>query len=88
VRGGADEHVKALLDRQFNEASANLHQLSGIQLLEGKLLNDYSKKIVAGSTVLAKFEIGILIAIGLMVMVLIFESTSVFSKAARDQPLN
>lgn len=80
--------VKALLDAQFNDAFGNLHLLSGIQLAEGKLLNDYSKKIVAGSEILTKFEIGILIAVGLMIMVLVFESTSVFSKPVRDQSLN
>lgn len=87
-QGIQDEQTKALLDKQFNEASGNLHHLSGIQLSEGKLLNDYSKKIVAGSTVLAKFEIGILIAIGLMIIVLVFESTSVFSRIKQDQSLN
>lgn len=80
--------VKELLDAQFNDAFANLHLLSGIQLTEGKLLNDYSKKIVAGSEILTKFEIGILVAVGLMIMVLVFESTSVFSKSVRDQSLN
>ncbi len=87
-QGIDDEQVKTLLDREFNNASANLHHLSGIQLSEGKLLNDYSKKIVAGSTVMAKFEIGILIAIGLMIIVLVFESTSVFPTIKQDQSLN
>ncbi len=87
-RGIDDAQVKTLLDREFNNASANLHHLSGIQLSEGKLLNDYSKKIVAGSTVMANFEIGILIAIGLMIIVLVFESTSVFPRIRQDQSLN
>ncbi len=87
-RGIDDGQIKTLLDREFNNASANLHHHSGIQLSEGKLLNDYSKKIVAGSTVMAKFEIGILIAIGLMIIVLVFESTSVFPTIKQDQSLN
>lgn len=80
--------AKAIIDKQFNEASANLGKLSAIQVSEGKMLNDHSKKIVAGSSLLTQFEMGILIAIGLMILVLVFESRSVFSKAPQEQSLN
>lgn len=80
--------AKASLDRHFNLASQNLTRLSGIQLSEGKLLNDQSRRIVAGSSLLMQFEIGILIAIGLMILVLVFESTSVLGKPARKESLN
>lgn len=85
-RDGAEE--KGAIDRHFNLASANLDRLSGIQISEGKLLNENSQKIVAGSSILAQFEIGILIAIGLMVMVLVFESTSVWSRVVSRERLN
>ena len=85
-REGAPE--KAAIDRHFNLASTNLDRLSGIQISEGKLLNDNTQKIVAGSSILAQFEIGILIAIGLMVMVLVFESTSVWSRVVSRERLN
>lgn len=80
--------AKALIDKQFNEASTHLGHLSAIQVSEGKILNDHSKKIVAGSSLLTQFEIGILIAIGLMIMVLVFESSSAFSKSSRERSLN
>ena len=80
--------AKANIDTVFNDASANLGRLSAIQVSEGKILNDHSKKIVAGSSLLTQFEMGILIAIGLMILVLVFESSSVFTRSAREQSLN
>lgn len=80
--------AKAIIDKQFNDASANLGKLSAIQVSEGRMLNEHSKKIVAGSSLLTQFEMGILIAIGLMILVLVFESRSAFSKAPREQSLN
>lgn len=77
---------RAAIDAEFNQASANLDQLSHIQLTEGKILNDQSKKIVAGSSLLTQFEMGILIAIGLLILVLVFESTSMFTRG--NQSLN
>lgn len=87
--GNGDEKVgKALISKQFNEASGNLDLLSGIQVSEGKLLNENSQKIVAGSSILTQFEIGILVAIGLMIIVLVFESTVPFPKTTGHQSLN
>lgn len=80
--------VKDLISAEFNSASLNLGQLSSIQILEGKLMNEHSQKIVAGSSILTQFEMGILIAISLIIMVLVFESSSVFSKSAQNQSLN
>lgn len=80
--------AKAIIDKQFNDASANLGKLSAIQVSEGRMLNEHSKKIVAGSSLLTQFEMGILIAIGLMILVLVFESRSVFSKSPQEQSLN
>ena len=80
--------AKANIDEQFNKASDHLGHLSAIQVSEGRILNENSKKIVAGSSLLTQFEIGILIAIGLMILVLVFESSAVFSRPAREQSLN
>ena len=80
--------AKSLIDKQFDDASLNLGYLSAIQVSEGRILNDHSKKIVAGSSLLTQFEMGILIAIGLMILVLVFESGSVLSKSQQNQSLN
>jgi hypothetical protein len=86
---GADPwQTRAGIDKEFDEASKTLGRLSAIQVFEGKMLNDHSKKIMAGSSLLTHFETGILIAIGLMIMVLVFESGSALSASARNQGLN
>ena len=84
----SNAEAKRRIDTQFNMASNNLDMLSGIQISEGKILNDNTQKIVAGSSILTQFETGILIAVGLMVLVLIFESTTIFTSAIRKQSLN
>ena len=78
----------AMINTLFNEASLNLDRLSSIQVSEGKILNDHSKHIVAGSSLLTRFEIAILIAIGLIVLVLIFESTTSMLTNSQKQSLN
>ena len=90
IEGGQfDEKAKQRIDVQFNKASNNLDLLSGIQISEGKIMNDNTQRIVAGSSILTQFEIGILIAIGLMIFVLVFESTTtIFQKTAQKQSLN
>lgn len=89
VGAGRDaEAIRSNIDKQFNEAFANLDLLSGIQISEGRLLNEHSQKIVAGSSILTRFEIGILVAIALMIFVLVFESTSVFTKTIQKSSLN
>ena len=86
--GNEDEGAKAVIDATFNKAAANLDRLSAIQISEGKALTENSQKIVAGSSILTKFEIGILVAIGLMIVALVFESTTVFSRTPQNQSLN
>lgn len=80
--------IRGMINAEFNQASTNLDRLSSIQLAEGKILNERSKKIVAGSSILTKLEIGILIAIGLMVLVLVFESTTRFFPGRGKESLN
>jgi len=85
LREGSDwAGLKASIDAGFRAATMNLDSLSRIQLSEGRLLKDNSQKIVAGSSILAHFEVGILIAIGLMVLVLVFESTASFLRKPQN----
>lgn len=88
LSAGGDASAKKMIDTHFNEASANLDDLSSIQLSEGKILNERSQKIVAGSSILTHFEVGILIAIGLMIVALIFESTTTAFTRGHKQSLN
>lgn len=86
--GGNVDSIALQLDKEFNRASGNLSQLSNIQIAVGKRLNEQSQKIVASTELLEQFEMGILIAIGLMIIVLVFESGSVFTKASGTERLN
>lgn len=76
------------LDDQFKIAAMDLQNLSEIQISEGKLLNDQSKKIVAGSTILSQFEWAMIIIIGLMIQSLIFASQSLLPKVNQHPNLN
>lgn len=88
TKGKFDKEARRRIDRQLNEASNNLDRLSVIQISEGKILHDNTQRIVAGSSILTQFETGILIAVGLMVLVLAFESTALFSTTAGKASLN
>lgn len=88
--GNDDERdqTRMQLDHTFILASQNLNRLSNIQITEGRLLNEHSKKIIAGSTMLTQLELAILIAIGLIIQVLIFASKSALSKTGGKHSLN
>ncbi|UKJ08870.1 MCP four helix bundle domain-containing protein [Solitalea lacus] len=74
------------MNKQLNLALLKLNQLSQIQITEGKLLNDDSKKIVSGSKILTQLELGILIIIGLIIQVLIFTSGEIVAKQPPRHP--
>jgi hypothetical protein len=76
------------LDDQFKMAASDLQHLSNIQIAEGKILSDQSKKIVAGSTILTQFELGMIIIIGLIIQALIFASQSLTPKVTQNHNLN
>ncbi len=76
------------LDEQFKLAAADLQHLSTIQISEGKILSDQSKKIVAGSTILTQFELGMIVIIGLIIQALIFASQSLTPKVTQNPNLN
>ena len=80
--------TKSGLDKRYEIAVKNLHQLSGIQVAEGKLLNDQSKKIIAGSSLLTQFELAVLIGIGLIIQGLIFAAKSAVPKKSQAFSLN
>lgn len=76
------------LQERYTLAVKNLHELSGIQLAEGKMLNDQSKKIIAGSAILTQFELAVLIGIGLIIQGLIFAARSAVPKKPQTFSLN
>jgi len=88
TKGGDLRAARSHITAQFNMASQNLDSLSSIQLAEGKALKEQSQKIVADSSILTRFEIGIIVAIGLMILVLIFESTAIFARTPTRESLN
>lgn len=84
----AQDALRTKMDEQFNAALRNLHQLSSIQISEGKLLQESSQRIVAGSSILTQFELILLIGIGICIQILIFASKSIFPKKPQQHQLN
>ena len=80
--------AKSVIDEKVNSALLSLNHLSAIQLSEGQMLNENSKKIIAGSDVITQFEMGVLIVIGLLIHVLIFTSRSIQPKMPQVHNLN
>ena len=76
----APAEVKTAMDQTYLFASGNLHKLSGIQLAEGKMLSEKSKKMIAGSSLLTQFELVVLIGVGLLIQGLIFAAKSAMPK--------
>ncbi|MBK0404715.1 MCP four helix bundle domain-containing protein [Adhaeribacter sp. BT258] len=74
--GQALPEKKVTLDASYVSAAENLHELSGIQVAEGRLLSEKSKKMIAGSSLLTQFELAILIGVGLLIQGLIFAAKS------------
>jgi paraquat-inducible protein B len=78
----------AACKQPFDQASATLHQLSAIQVAEGKLLNDQSKRIMAGSTILTSFEMALLICIAIIIQILLFTAKTLIPKQTSPAILN
>jgi hypothetical protein len=76
------------LNQQFFSVAKNLNLLSVIQIEEAKRLNDHSKQIIAGFTMLTQFEMVMLITIGLIILALILSSTQITPKRVVDSSLN
>ena len=86
--GRAGGQTKHQIDRQYGVAANQLNQLSHIQVAEGKRLNDQSKQIIAGSTILTQFELVLIIGIGIMIQMLVFASKSKLSTFPQNPMLN
>ncbi|MBR9921740.1 MAG: hypothetical protein GYB31_12950 [Bacteroidetes bacterium] len=71
--------VRALFNSRFALASANLRQLSNIQLKEGKALNERSQRIVSGSSLITNVEIVILFCIAVILQIIVIASKPVIS---------
>lgn len=82
------DKLKVSLDESFNLASEQLQKLSGIQVAIGKDLNDNSQKIVAGSSILTQFELGILLVIAIIMQVFIFASKTLSSATPQQSKWN
>lgn len=72
-------------DALYDQASMDLTALSDIQMKEGKSIADNSKRLVAGSSLLGRFEIAVLIITGLVIQVLIFSSRTSMEKGMQQQ---
>ncbi|MEO9474038.1 MAG: MCP four helix bundle domain-containing protein [Cyclobacteriaceae bacterium] len=71
-----EEDSKNALLAQYEEISTHLDDLFEIQLKEGKRQIDQSNKAIEKSNLMSKIEIGILIAIGLILQLLLFYKRS------------
>lgn len=80
--------AKKALGDSFYTMSNDLNLLSNIQISEGEKLNDSSRKIVLGSTTQNRFELSLLIVLGILIHVLIFASKSTLPKTPQNPSLN
>ncbi|WP_137403221.1 MCP four helix bundle domain-containing protein [Echinicola rosea] len=77
--------AKGRFSELISKASTDLKTLSDIQLTVGKQVNDDSKRIMAGSSILTRFETAILVVLGLVINALVFGLISSKSKI-RQRP--
>lgn len=80
--------TRSLFNEHFALASANLRQLSQIQVKEGKALNDQSQRIVNGSSLLTNFEMVILFCIAIILQVIVMASKPAIPRTWPQSNLN
>lgn len=80
--------IHSLFNERFDLASANLRQLSQIQVKEGKALNDQSQRIFSGSSLLTNFEMVILFCIAIILQVIVAASQPTISRVWQQSNLN
>lgn len=85
---GNNEVLASSLNASFQNANVLLMGLSNVQINVGKSVNERSKELVAGSTILTRFELGMLVIIGILIHALVFTSRSVMKKAIGQPNLN
>ncbi|AWW32482.1 hypothetical protein DN752_21320 [Echinicola strongylocentroti] len=92
LTGGGDlasfDQAKEDAEVLIAKAAKNLEDLSDIQLTVGKQVNDDSKRIMAGSSILTRFETAILVILGVVINALIFGVISSRSKMKQRPHLN
>ncbi len=81
-------NAKKVLNKSFYVMSNDLNLLSNIQISEGEKLTNSSRKIVLGSASQNRFELSLLIVLGLVVHVLIFFFFFTFPKTPQNPSLN
>ncbi|SJZ47613.1 MCP four helix bundle domain-containing protein [Sediminibacterium ginsengisoli] len=80
--------ITSVFNKSLEQAEYQLHQLSGIQIKEGQLMNDHSKRVIAGSTLLTQFELGMLVILGLTIQVMIFTGKTAKQPFPENPQLN
>lgn len=78
----------ALMNVNFESASFLLNELSNLQASIGQSVNERSKQLVAGSSLITSFELGLLVVIGLLIQALLFSSRSAVNTACKSPHLN
>lgn len=81
------EH-KALLEENFRSSFQLLAGLSAIQIHEGKTLYEISQRVVVSNASSTKFELVLIIIIGLIILALIFESKQLTTNFKQNIHLN
>lgn len=76
------------MDHSFYIVLNDLNHLSRIQISEGKILNDHSNYLVAGSTLLTQFEMVLLIIIGLLILIITVPIKYYIPKVPQNHHLN
>lgn len=77
-----------LFNEYFALAVTNLHQLSHIQIKEGKALKDQSQRIFYGSYLLTNFEMVILLCIAVILQIIVIASRPIVSRKWQQGNLN
>ncbi|WP_149277341.1 hypothetical protein [Pareuzebyella sediminis] len=70
-QGPVEEDIKLRMANLLGDISANLDRLSEVQLSEGKLMIQMSKKSLSMNQMLSRLEIAFLVIIGLLFLLLI-----------------
>lgn len=86
--GQNEAETRNLMNQHYARVSTHLHQLSRIQVAEAKILNENSKKLIAGSVILDHFEIALLFGLALIIQALVFASESILTKVPHKPSLN
>ncbi len=82
------QKLLASYEMSLDKSLFHLDKLSEIQILEGKHLNDNSRKVVSLASILNQLDWFLIIAIGITIQGLVFATQSTISKLTRNPNLN